>query len=183
MGFFVRKRIKVAPGVKVNLGLKQASVTIGGHGVGVNVPIGGRGRKQKAEPQDDSPRRPSSTLAKLIALSLLGFIGWCVLSYVMTPAAPKPIPAQKNTAPVEASPPPVAVTQQEPATIETPKAEPVTQNNREAEAARKLALVKPFLDRGDDATAKKRLKEIVDKFQGTTAATEAAEQLKKFAAK
>ena len=49
-------------------------------------------------------------------------------------------------------------------------------------AARKLNLVKPFLDRGDTATARKRLKEIIDPHPDTPSADEARKLLEKLPA-
>lgn len=46
-------------------------------------------------------------------------------------------------------------------------------------AARKLALVKPFIKRGETATARKRLKEIIELHSETPAADEAREMLTK----
>lgn len=33
MGLRIRKRIKIAPGVRLNIGTKSSSVSVGGHGV------------------------------------------------------------------------------------------------------------------------------------------------------
>lgn len=60
-----------------------------------------------------------------------------------------------------------------------PKAADPAKPDAEKEAARKLKLAKTFLEppSPDKATAKKRLKEIVDKYPGTKAAVEARELL------
>lgn len=55
---------------------------------------------------------------------------------------------------------------------------PVVNEARNNEAAGKLRLAKPLIGKNDKSAAK-RLKEIIDKYDGTPAATEAAELLKK----
>lgn len=49
VGFKVRKRIKIAPGVRVNLGSKSGSLSVGGHGVNYNTKLYGK-RSKKAKP-------------------------------------------------------------------------------------------------------------------------------------
>ena len=47
MGLRIRKRVKIAPGVRLNLGTKSGSISVGGKGVTYNTKLYG-GKKKKA---------------------------------------------------------------------------------------------------------------------------------------
>lgn len=68
MGLRIRKSVKIAPGVRLNLGTKSGSVTVGGKGVTYNTKLYGGKKKKKsaakpaavAEPvAANKPRKPS----------------------------------------------------------------------------------------------------------------------------
>ena len=134
-------------------------------------------------------------ISSYVLIALI-FVGLPVASYLLWAKmfAPEPLPAPPVTEPVDpmVSPP---VTQQpmtvEPKTAEEPQSKPApevvspkapspeelaAQDNRTA--SRKLSLVRPFLNRGDTATARKRLNEIIEKHPDSDAANEARSLLK-----
>jgi hypothetical protein len=129
-----------------------------------------------------------------------------ILAFVIVPAglyllwptifAPQPLPAPPVAAsPVEVIPPvpatpaaaPVVPVDPKPAektetkpTVEVAPPQPTAEEIAEREnktAARKLSLVKPFVDRGENATARRRLKEIIDQHPETAAAKDARRML------
>lgn len=62
MGLRIRKRIKLAPGVHLNLGTKSGSISVGGKGVTMSTKLYGGKKKKKpaAKPAAASqPRKPS----------------------------------------------------------------------------------------------------------------------------
>ena len=68
MGLRVRKSIKIAPGVRMNLGTKSGSISVGGKGVYLNTKLYG-GKKKKKE--------SSGKAGRLIGRVLFWvFIGW-----------------------------------------------------------------------------------------------------------
>lgn len=68
MGFRFRKSIKLAPGVKLNLGGKSGSVSFGGKGISYNAKLYG-GKKKKASGSGPSFRWLGPVL-------FWTFIGW-----------------------------------------------------------------------------------------------------------
>lgn len=72
MGLRVRKSIKIAPGVRMNLGNKSGSVSVGGKGVYYNAKLYG-GKKKKAE-SDKTP----GLLGKLLYWLFIGWWWWPV---------------------------------------------------------------------------------------------------------
>ncbi len=92
----------------------------------------------------------------------------------VTPQQPTPIPKAKEPVAQVVAPQESPVT----ATTEEPKADPAIEQ-RSHEAERKLKLVKPFIDRGEDRTASKRLKEIIEQYGDTPAAEQAQKMLNK----
>ena len=51
MGLRIRKRVKLAPGVHLNIGTKSSSVSVGGHGVHYNAKLYGGKKKAKPAPR------------------------------------------------------------------------------------------------------------------------------------
>ena len=52
MGLRIRKSIKIAPGVRMNLGTKSGSISVGGKGVTMNTKLYGGKKKKKADGPD-----------------------------------------------------------------------------------------------------------------------------------
>lgn len=70
MGLRIRKSIKIAPGVRMNLGAKSGSISVGGKGVTMNTKLyGGKKKKKTAVTQTGKP--------SFVGLALYWlFIGW-----------------------------------------------------------------------------------------------------------
>jgi hypothetical protein len=49
MGLRIRKSVKIAPGVRLNIGSKSGSVSVGGKGITYNTKLYGGKKKKKAE--------------------------------------------------------------------------------------------------------------------------------------
>lgn len=87
MGFFFRRRIKIAPGFHLNIGSKRSSITIGGGGFGYRIPLSqtnksktrtSRSTSRVAEPEaaNDLPRELAWTKFSLFTkLLVIGFVG------------------------------------------------------------------------------------------------------------
>lgn len=65
MGLQVRKRIKIAPGVRLNIGTKSSSVSVGGHGVTYTTKL-----------YDGTKKKPKSEAGGLRKVLFWVFIGW-----------------------------------------------------------------------------------------------------------
>lgn len=92
MGIRIRKSIKVAPGVRLNVGKKSASVSVGGKGFHTSVSTTGRrtnsvgipgtgisyvstsGSKRSEEHHTESHQKPASPLT----LKVCGVIAWII---------------------------------------------------------------------------------------------------------
>lgn len=72
MGLRIRKSIKVAPGVRLNLGSKSGSVSIGGKGVTYNTKLYGGKKKKKA----DEPAQVGPLVRFIFRAFYWLFIGW-----------------------------------------------------------------------------------------------------------
>ncbi len=140
---------------------------------------------------------------RLAALAWVGVV--CLIIYAISQARQTPAPKIEEPRPVQS----IRSEPTEAPSAITPNAEPiqpVMPNEPEATAAqgtetetktkpadtskvepdpqaaiasRKLSLAKPFLERGENKTAKKRLTEIVDQYPNTPAAVEAKQLLEK----
>lgn len=49
MGLRIRKSVKIAPGVRLNIGSKSGSVSVGGKGITYNTKLYGGKKKKKSE--------------------------------------------------------------------------------------------------------------------------------------
>lgn len=49
MGLRIRKSVKIAPGVRLNIGSKSGSISVGGKGVTYNTKLYGGKKKKKSE--------------------------------------------------------------------------------------------------------------------------------------
>ena len=99
-----------------------------------------------------------------------------VIQPAANPAAPAVVPSDPKSAV------PKVVDKPDPKPEPTPEPQPTAAEvaaKDDKTAARKLALVKPFIKRGETATARKRLKEIIELHSETPAADEAREMLTK----
>ena len=73
MGLRVRKRIKIAPGVRLNLGSKSGSVSFGGKGISYSTKLyGGKKKKKKA----DGPGLAGPLVRFCFRALYWLFIGW-----------------------------------------------------------------------------------------------------------
>ena len=136
----------------------------------------------------------SSMMSCVVTLGLLvfGSLAVCVVGPIITAMFAKPLPSPPVT-PTAVSPspiqPPVKVSEpkkpepeHEPETVPVVADEPkhdATIEQRKHEAERKLKLIKPFIDRGEDKIAIKRLTEIIEHYSDTPASEQAQEMLKK----
>ena len=181
MGWSFRKRISLGKGLRVNLGKRGASVSAGrglfGFNTGQIVRWGGKG---KISP----PSEPLGCGGCLVTLAALGCLVWGVIYlggilFDSRPAAPSRPAVVASAAVGEPLPVQDAGAEQGPSEsiglegnleLETAKAERT--------ATAKLKAAKGLLSVNKKA-AVERLKEIVEKYPDTGAATEAAQLLKK----
>lgn len=72
MGLRIRKSVKIAPGVRLNIGSKSGSVSVGGKGITYNTKLYGGKKKKKAD-----GGAAAGPLLRFIGLALYWLlIGW-----------------------------------------------------------------------------------------------------------
>jgi len=87
MGFFLRKRIKIAPGVRINIGRTTGSLSVGVPGAGFNTKVYGRRRKSRAAQDDRQPLTAVNTRSPRAAGGFMQTIARVLAWLFLLPAA------------------------------------------------------------------------------------------------